>query len=233
MRFAITIFLASTALAQNPPGIDVATVKLNTSGGESGDRTIDPTRMRFLNMPLRVMLRNAYGVRNDQIVGLPGWIDTLRWDVEATTTAPATQRQMFDLLQGLLAERLKMQVHRETRDVPKYRLSLAKGGLKMADSTGDDGQPYSRTGPGQYEGRKIGMSQFCTQLIGMLGQPIDDATGLTGKYNFKLEWAATPKQEETRPSIFTAIQELGLRLESIKGPIEVLVIDHVEKPVIE
>ncbi len=233
MRVAITIFLTSIALAQTPPAIDVATVKLNTSGAAGGDRSIDPTRMRWINMPLRLLLRTAYGVRNDQMIGLPGWVDTLRLDVEATTTAPATQRQMFDLLQGLLAERLKMQVHRETRDVPKYRLSIAKGGLKMADSSGDDGQPFSRTGPGHYEGRKIGMSQFCTQLIGMLGQPIDDATGLAGKYDFKLEWSPRDDPSDSRPSIYTAMQELGLKLESAKGPVQVLVIDHVEKPINE
>jgi uncharacterized protein (TIGR03435 family) len=164
---------------------------------------------------------------------MPNWVDSDRWDVEATTTTPATERQMFDLLQGLLAERFKLKVRRETRELPKYRLSIAKGGLKIKPfdetNSGNVRSPM-RNGSGLMEVHGATFLQFRNVLSGVLATPIEDETGITGKYEFKLEWAPIDNPDDPRPSIFTAMQNLGLKLDAIKGPVEVLVIDHVEKP---
>jgi uncharacterized protein (TIGR03435 family) len=235
MKAIASAVLVSSMLgfAQTPPAIEAARVKPNKSGDVAVDQQIDPTRMRWYNTTLSILIRGAYAIQNHQLIGMPDWVDSDRWDVEATTTAPASERQMFNLLQGLLAERLKLQVHWETRELPKYRLSIAKGGLKMKPfdekNFGAIRSPM-RNALGLMDVHGATFIQFRNVLSGVLGTPIEDETGLTGKYEFKLEWAPSDNPEDPRPSIFTAMQSLGLKLDAIKGPVEVLVIDHVEKP---
>src|SRR5579872_3795699 len=124
MKLAITILFATVTFAQSHPAIEAATVKLNSSGDPGVDQQIDPARIRLHNAPLRILIRAAFDIKNYQLIGLPGWADSDRWDVEAAATAPATERQLFDLLQGVLIERFKVQSHWETRELPQFRLSV-------------------------------------------------------------------------------------------------------------
>jgi len=145
------------------------------------------------------------------------------------------------MMQALLADRFKLALHRDTKELPVYALTIARGGPKLSASGGEF--PRMRIGRGQIEAQKWTMAKFASDLARQLGRPVIDRTELAGTYDFKLEWtpdesqpgSAEPGGERTisvvGPSIFTALQEqLGLRLESTKGPVEILVVDHVEKP---
>jgi uncharacterized protein (TIGR03435 family) len=149
------------------------------------------------------------------------------------------------MLQSLLAERFKLVVHRETRQQQVYDLVIDKGGTKMKDSNVAPGQQQGlRGGRGEITGMAAPVPLLINFLSQQLGRSVIDKTGLTGKYDFALKWtpdpgaAAGPKAGDTAPpvdvsgpSIFTALQtDLGLKLQSGKGPVEMLVIDSVEKP---
>ena len=144
-------------------------------------------------------------------------------------------------LQSLLAERFKLSLHRETREQPLYALVVGKSGTKFQRANGNFGG--LRIGRTQLTGSGATLEMLTTALANQLGRPVLDRTGLEGTFDFKLEWAAQagasplpggdalPPADANGPSIFTALQEqLGLKLESTKGSVEVLVIDHVERP---
>ena len=136
--------------------------------------------------------------------------------------------------QKLMEERFALKYHRETKTLPVYSLTVAKTGMKMTEHTGADGPSTTF----RNQSGKLTLSargQSTAQLTLLLGQRLDrsviDNTGLTGEYDLSLEWAADEAADSSLPSIFTALQEqVGLRLESTKGPVEVIVIDHVERP---
>jgi uncharacterized protein (TIGR03435 family) len=155
------------------------------------------------------------------------------------------------MLQALLADRFKLRVHTETRDVSSYALVVAKSGANLEESVSDDKSGLAG-GPGLIRANGIrmsGLDGFAEALSTNLGQPVTDETGLTGRYRFSLRWTPgqadtngifgmLPPEERSRvagdpngPSIFTALEEqLGLRLLSRKVPSTVIVIDHAEKP---
>ena len=237
--------LLCVVLAQDAPThFDVATVRPSNAEGRGMNNLRDPVQATWTNMPLKVILTQAYRVQSDTIIGGPAWITTDRWDIIAKTEKPATRMQQWDMLKPLLAERFKLQVHTETRQLPEYELVLAKGGPKLHESTAAEleaNQPSTRIGRGLIDAHGIPAAEFAGFLRSEVGgRPVIDKTGLTGKYDFKVQWVPDERQpngggdapppESTGPSIFSALQELGLKLESIKGPVEVLVIDHVEKP---
>lgn len=250
------------------------------------------------NFPLMLLVQQAYGVNKDRISGAPDWLNAERFDIEAKMDGAAaeelkklspedlrnTRRQM---LQALLADRFKLTLHKETKDLPVYNLVIAKGGLKLQESKPDEatskgdkakdgtpdgkkpgaspGGPLSvgvgvpngaspavgksvsvgsgggnsisfggRGGNRSMSGRGVTMESLTGTLSNATGRPVLDKTGLTGKYDYKLEDApedSSADADPTGPSIFTAVQEqLGLKLESAKGPVAIFVIDHVERP---
>jgi uncharacterized protein (TIGR03435 family) len=160
------------------------------------------------------------------------------------------------MLQPVLAERFQLKVHRETRDLPVYELFVAKGGPKFHEAKAGDTYPNGIKGPDGHSGpglmwlqdgrltcQAVGMVELTRILSQRLGHNVLDKTGLTGKYDLAMQWPPPEDRpggmfdggenaaESTGPSIFTVIQEqLGLKLESHKAPVEVLVIDHVEAP---
>jgi uncharacterized protein (TIGR03435 family) len=241
----VIVLLTCAALAQTPPAsFEVATVKLNKSGDRAMGNHFDPERGTWTNTPLRVLITNAYRVQSDQLLGGPDWIRSERWDIEAKTEGATTTQQKFRMLQPLLEDRFKLKVHRETREMPEYRLVIAKRGSKLREFKKEDGdtrQMGTRIGRGLIDAHGTEFNELTFFLRSELGRPVVDATGLTGKYDFKLDWVPdesqpnsggdAPPPDATGASIFAAIQEqLGLKLEAMKGPVEVLVIDHVEKP---
>jgi uncharacterized protein (TIGR03435 family) len=239
------VLLTCAALAQSPqPAFEVATVKLNKSGARGIGNHFDPERATWTNISLRVLITNAHRIQSDQLMGGPDWIRSERWDIEAKTEGPTTTDQKFQMLQPLLEDRFKLQAHRETREMPEYRLVIAKGGSKLREyrkGEGDSRQEGTRIGRGLIDGHGAEFNSLVFFLRSETGRPVVDATGLSGKFDFKLEWVPdesqpnsggdAPPPDASGASIFAAIQEqLGLKLETMKGPVEVLVIDHVEKP---
>lgn len=190
-----------------------------------------------------------------RIVGGPSWIATERYDIEARTNTTANVDQMRVMMQTLLADRLKLALHRETRDLPIYELRVAKSGFKLqrlgpagclpfdpakpviaAGKTPMDYCGTSGAGRGTLDGSSMTMAELARLLGGVVGRNVADHTGITGQFRIHLEFAddlSTPSPDSgaSRPSIFTALEEqLGLRLDSSKGLVDMLVIDRVERP---
>ncbi len=187
------------------------------------------------NVSPKLLLVRGFGVVPAQIEG-PEWLDADRYDVtaKADTSKELSPDELRPMLLKLLEERFALRYHRETKTLPVYSLTVAKTGMKMAEHTAADGpstQFRNQSGKLILTARK----QSTAHLTLLLGQRLDraviDNTGLTGEYDLTLEWAADETADSSVPSIFTALQEqLGLKLESTRGPVEVVVIDHVERP---
>jgi uncharacterized protein (TIGR03435 family) len=305
-----TLTFEVASIKPAPPPVPDGRGRIMIAGPSGGPGTKDPGRIHYPFMSLKNLLMSAYDVKNFQISG-PPWLDTERFDITATMPPETTKEQFRVMLQNLLAERFKLTIHRETKDLPMYSLLVAKGGPKMTESAppappkeGDDAPPppppsrpkigadgfpelpaaitgragiFNMMMPGR--GRMIGSQQtmhdLADRLSGQLSRPVTDETELAKKYDFTLTYsteglsmmgpmgpmpppggggggvavavagpaggggggaggggtpAASQPEAEAPPDIFHAIQaQLGLRLESKKGPVELIVIDHMEK----
>jgi uncharacterized protein (TIGR03435 family) len=240
------------------PKFEVTSVKPNTRGGPGMTIRLSPNgRLDVEDITVRQLIRIAYGILDSQISGGPGWIDSDHFDVSAKAENNVTFEQMRPMLQSLLSDRFQLTVKNNTKELPVYALVVAKGGIKFAQSGPEscvtprpdapipDGKPPVFCGAiqmrrGKLDASGISMTQMVRVLtdFGNLGRPVVDNTGLTGKFDIHLEFAPDeaaageppPPVDPAIPAIFTALQQqLGLRLESAKGPVEVLVIEHVER----
>jgi uncharacterized protein (TIGR03435 family) len=184
------------------------------------------------------LLRNAYAVQEFQIAGFPEWASQARFDIDAKLPAGAKATDWPLALQALLSERFKLVVHREPRQGPVYNLVVAKDGPKLTagePSRCGTGSCFDAT-PTEIVATSVTMPAFAARLSRSIGTHVVDTTSLKGIYDFKLTWLADDqfvgRGASANPTIFTAIQEqLGLRLQSARGPVDTLVIDRVEKPV--
>jgi uncharacterized protein (TIGR03435 family) len=179
------------------------------------------------SVPLKVLLVEAYGVQPFQFSGGPKWIDEDCWAIQATAQGIQGQlsiAQQAPMLRALLEERFQLKIRRETREMPVFALVVAKSGSKLKPHPADSTEMEMRTLRGSWSLKNVDLAFLANRLSRELGKTVIDRTDLKGTYDFKLDWA---REDE---SIFTAIQEqLGLKLESAKGPVEFLVIDHVDK----
>jgi len=201
---------------------------------------------------LMSLIAQAYDVRGFQIVGGTGWMNDDKYTIvtkdeaknptgsELSAMNDAQRQQAQDRLmakvRAMLADRFQLKIHRETKEMPVYDLTIAKSGVKMQvapeDGNNDVGLNSSRTNEAKtgVQGKNLPMDVLARFLSNQVGRTVVDRTGLTAHYNFKLVYSAD-MGDTTGPSIFTAVQEqLGLKLESGKGPVEVVVIDRAEKP---
>lgn len=265
-------------------------------GPQGGPGTGDPGRLTYKFSTIRDLIMDAYGVKHSQIEGGASWLDTERFDIVAKVPSGATKEQVKVMLQNLLAERFKLALRRETKDLSIYALVVDAKGAKLKESSVPDAAPgigseaLSTPHQSGLRGMKLGtdgcpetppmaaagragtfmmmtpggecmissgvtMDELAAQLSNRFDRPVVDETGLKGKYDFRLHYDASdmpagrggPKDAlepgppvsdaanrdsagGPSPSIFAALQEqLGLRLEARKGPVELLVIDHVLK----
>jgi bla regulator protein blaR1 len=228
------------AAAQTRRTFEVASVKANNSGPGQGSAMLflPGGGFRRTNASLKQLVMTAYDLQNFQISGATGWIDSDRYDVEAKAAANTnpSREDVLSMVQSLLTDRFKLRIHRETKEETQFVLQVARTGLKIKPAADPAGGVR-----GGANGRIIGkrtMPQLAQLLSGIVGRRVDDETGLTGIYEFTLEFLpestgfdAPAPANPNAPSLFTALQEqLGLRLESRRGPVEVLVIDSAEKP---
>jgi uncharacterized protein (TIGR03435 family) len=196
----------------------------------------------MVNRTVRAMLLFAYGLHKTQIVGGPSWIATERWDVQGVPDVPGHPnfKQAQILTRKLLEERFGLKVHKETKEMAVYAISVAKGGEKLARSVGDpngssDENENSNGSQVTMKMTNMSMGEFAPDLAFFLDRPAVDQTGLTGRYDFLLKWTAdesrSPTDGTAPPGLFTAIQQqIGLKLEPVKAPVDVLVVDQVERP---
>ena len=237
------------AQQQPRPSFEVASVKPADPNSRPGGVEFGLGRFSATNYPLYKLIGWAYDARDHQISGGPNWLASTNFSIEAKLDSAipippglAGSQPVRLMLQSLLAERFKLAVHKETREEQVYELVPDKGGSKLKEVT-VPGQ--LRMGRGELTGKGAPVLFLVNQLSQQLGRSVVDKTGLTGRYDFTLKWTpdpgglavvhdgpnAPPPADPAGPSIFTAVQEdLGLRLQSTRGPVEVFVIDHVEKP---
>ena len=273
--FAIPAFLSGPSLtAQAPAGqaFEVASVKPNKSGDGRVMLGLQPGgRFTATNIPLRMLVRQAFNVQDFQIVGGPDWMQSDRFDVIAKAPeGEFTAEQMRPMLRALLAERFKLASHSETRDMAVYALMKARPDGKLGPNLtpaavdcaavmrGRRGgpppappQPGQKMecgfmiGPGRMNAGGMPMANLAQSLSPMVGRIVLDKTELPGNYDFELTYSpeglaigppllngGPAPVDPNSPTIFTALQEqLGLKLDSQKGPVDVVAIDHVEPPV--
>jgi uncharacterized protein (TIGR03435 family) len=265
---ATAIVSLYAATQEAPPAFEVASIKRNIGGEHINYRRPFPT-LHVEGSTLKDLVISAYQVHDFQVTGGPVWIDSDLYNIDAKAEAhPVANQQFVTLqrrrLQTLLRDRFHLTIHRETKELPVYELTVAKGGPKLQPSncvqrvTGDTAIAPGKTqsdycgatgiGRSRIQGRGVSMAFLSDILSGLLSRTVVDKTGLKGEFQIQLTYtpvapsvpspdaappgradgAATP---DRGPDIFTAVQEqLGLKLQSGKGPVEVLVIDHVERP---
>jgi uncharacterized protein (TIGR03435 family) len=234
------------------PVFDVVSIKPNKSG--SGNVTTNTSGDSFsaTNVSLKMLLEDAYGIKQDLIYGLTGWANSDRFDIRAKIVEPdlallrkLTPKQRRAMLQTLLIDRFQLKVHIETKALPVYEMVVAKDGPKFKSSLSEgspDDKSLNGVGRGgmmvqntELTGHAIALTSLADVLANQLHRTVIDKTGLTGQYDLLLKWTADDgtdaSPDSSTPSIFTALQEqLGLRLQSSRGPVDTLVVDHVEMP---
>src|SRR5579863_10277682 len=242
MKTLLVIIAAAISCQAQSPAFEVASVRLNQAAG--GRIRRDPGRLDITGMTLRAMLRYAYDVRDIQISGGPAWLDSDHWDIAATAGREVTDDERKKMLQALLRERFKMTIHRESKELPVYALVVAKNGSKLKPNTEGNQERVmlnAKAGLFTMMGEDVTAPKIAEVLFGQVKRIVIDRTGIEGSFDFKLEWVpdaanmpsingAKMEPSVEGPSIFTAVQEqLGLKLEATKGPVEILVIDRAEK----
>jgi uncharacterized protein (TIGR03435 family) len=216
---------------------EVAVIRPSNADPRSSGINTGNGRLNAVNVTLERCIMGAYAVGPNQIFGGPDWLDSERFDITARAEQPLGDRALMTLLQSLLAERFKLTLHREAKPIEAYVLEVGKNGPKLEKGDGQGAKTSS--GRGDIVATNATMDRFAEILSRQMDLPVVNRTGLDGVFNVKLQW--TPENARLAkaadsvaldgPSIFTAIQEqLGLRLHAEKVPVEVLVIDHAEKP---
>jgi uncharacterized protein (TIGR03435 family) len=263
MRHAVVaLWLLAAQPAVQKPSFEVATIKRNVSGDPGGGGGFRLGRFQITNVDVEMLLRIAYRqgpqLLPSQIVGGPEWMRSDFYDITATVgpdlaaKPPAELLTMQPLLlQSLLEDRFKLKVHRETRELQRYALVLARKDTSLGpqlrrsqiDCSVDFTKCSVRAGAGTFTSGSAVIVALANYLASAVVQTVVvDRTGLEGRYEIALEWApdrsplplngdATPAVPSDKPSIFAALQEqLGLKLEPERGPVDVVVIDHIERP---
>ena len=237
-------------LAPPQPTYDAVTVKVNNSLARNTSTNMDDTTFRAENVTLKHLLVNAYGIREGLMFDLPGWAASVRFDIYAKVSDPdlktlhsLSKEQRQAMITAMLVDRFHLKVHTESKTLPVYELVVAKDGPKLTASAvpppdAANPDPFGKMDVHNTDISATGVT--LSQLAGNLSFPLDrtviDKTGLTGRYDFRLRWtadtvAADSAVADAPPNLFMAIQEqLGLKLQPAKGPVETLVIDHVEQP---
>ena len=266
LTIAVLCALPGAGVAQQPAPpqpsrFEVASVRRNTSGSGSMSMGRQPGGLfKAVNAPLLNLIRTAFGLPDRDLVGVPAWAASERYDVTARAPGEIDAKAERSMLQALLRERFKLVAHFEKRDMPVYDLVVARGdgrlGPLLRRSTLDcspEGRANTPSGGAGGAGQGTGplnrpacgsmtvnssliaggvtVAELASTISRRVDRPVIDRTGLNGFYDVDLTWAPTTiTPDDTKPSIFTAVQEqLGLRLERSRGPIEVLVIDSVDR----
>ena len=261
--FAMTWLLAgaSAQTATPPMKFEVASIKpadphfTGVSASRDAGEGLD-----VRNISVRNLITLAYGLRDFQLKGGPSWTDSESYDViakapgdnagravDAAEESMSQRKTRFERvrerLRSLLADRFGLVVHRESRDQPVYLLTIAKNGAKLVAVPSPNGPPRKEEGRGRSQGFAVPLEMLVATLSNATHLTVIDKTGLTGRFDYKLNWdpastflsanpdAPPPAPDTSAPTLFAAVQEqLGLRLEPGKAPTEVVIVDHVEHP---
>jgi uncharacterized protein (TIGR03435 family) len=226
------VSIALSAQSGQAPSFEVASVRQAAPSEAHGGRaSASGERVSYVNTTLANLLYRAYQVQFYQIDG-PSWIRTERYDVVAKAPDNTPKDQIPPMLQALLADRFQLKVHRETRDLPIYALIFVKESPKLEKVESEATGGVDLAADGRRRFLRTSMEQLVLYLTSMSGRPVLDKTNLAGAYNFPLELSMeevgginASANATQRPSIFTSVEELGLKLESRKAPVEMIVVD--------
>jgi uncharacterized protein (TIGR03435 family) len=238
---AVLLFLSAVgAMAQpKPAAFEVASIRAGQPGRESIE--FGPASLTMRSVRLDGAVRWAYGLQDPQVVG-PEWMRDAWFDIFAKSAGEVKVGELREMLLTLLAERFKLAVHRDSKEMTALVLSVAKNGHKL-QTVDQEGSPSFQTGKLNLTGRGATIGQLCEFIARELHDPVIDQTGLTGRYNYFLDiepyfteesrnaaGSNGGKPPDAHAIIAVAMQkELGLKVESKKVPVEVIVVDHAEK----
>jgi uncharacterized protein (TIGR03435 family) len=236
--------------ADADPEFDACSIKPSPAAQQGRGLTVRGREIVTINTPVSFLMTFVYGVSAKQIVGAPAWLDSENYDLNGKPAQDGmpNQKQMKIMIQKLLADRFQLKFHREKKELSVYAIQVGKGGLKMtksqADPTGLPGLGFS--GLGKMNAFNATMADLANLFqTAVLDLPVVDQTGLDGHYDFALNWTADETQfagmgirvpppsdkPDAPPPLGTAmLEQLGLKLATTKAPVEVIVIDKVEKP---
>jgi uncharacterized protein (TIGR03435 family) len=243
MRYLLLAAASLCACAQSnsPPAFDAASVKPNTSAGGHASSHIRTANVQITNRSLRFVIAMAYGIKEYQVQG-PAWLAAERFDIVAKAPFGTPDAQLPLMMRTLLAERFKLETHREAKEFPVYGLVAPKGKFKLKPvEPGDSGRDTEHNNMGgTLTATKTSMDRLAQWLSNEVDRPVVDMTGIDGVYDFTLKFSveknetADANKGPQYPIVPLAIQEqLGLHLEKRTAPIEVLVIDRAEKSPVE
>jgi uncharacterized protein (TIGR03435 family) len=237
--------LTSLSFGQTPssPKFEVASVKIGNSGRgamRGGPGTSSPERINYSGVTLMMLITRVYGVNRIQVSG-PGWLSEERYEVMANVPPGTTTEGVNLMVQNLLAERFNLRLHHETKEVPMYQLIVVKGGLRLKESTAirrlPNGQVASKIGTGPIDGGRqrlratsTSMALLASVVQDELGIIVKDETGLTGYYDFEVEFVSGAGDASTPgpvPLLSSALEDLGLKLQKTTGPMDIVVVDSV------
>ena len=231
------------AQAPSPLAFEVASIKPSEPGATGGGiRPLLGGRTYIArNVPVRLMIKLMYKITDSQISGGPDWMNAALFDIEARAPRASNIDDLHEMFKNLLAERFGLRFHNETRELPLFALTVDKSGsrMKISESNKEFEIPIQPVARGKITGERVPMPYFAWFLSQQLNQPVVDKTGLDRFYDFQLEWRpeapvgvdAPSGDTSDAPDFFTALrQELGLKLEKQKGPVQVMMIDHLDKP---
>jgi len=239
---------ASVALAQSPspaPGatlaFEVATVKPSDATSTSAIRSLPGGRFVTTSTSLRLLITWAYDITDERLVCAPVWLESARYDIVAKAPSEHLAHGQLQLMvQALLADRFNLRIHWEHRELPLYRLEMDAGGPKvhvLDTGTAVSQDPFRMAEYGRLSGTHVTTGMLAKVLSGQLGRYVEDNTGFSSVFDFTLVWrpddapaAEAPGDDDVRPAIFTAIREqMGFKLVPAKGPVAVIVVDHIDQ----
>src|ERR1700679_89065 len=240
MKHILILLAVAGGLCAQAQEFDAASIKVSKAGGGRGSMNSDSGRITYTNVTLRDCLMAAYDAKDYQISG-PAWLPTERYDIVATANGAASDDAMKLMLRKLLNDRFQMTVHREKKELPVYALVVGKNGTKLMHESENPGKSRTQMSGGSVVFTSITIAELVDYMSHMrsaeMDRPVVDNTGLKGKYDFTV--TLFPTQEEMMAalnkgdfgsSIFTLIQEqLGLKLEPQKLPLDMVVVDKAEK----
>jgi uncharacterized protein (TIGR03435 family) len=255
---AVALMAGGIAWGQTaaPHRFEVASIKAAApccAAGQWRESKAGDDRIDFRYVTLRYCIAFAYGVKEYRISG-PAWLGELRYDLVAKAPEGTRHEQLPEMMRALLAERFKLELHHEQKEFSVYALLLGKNGPKLKESPAEPGGPEGASfgmssagrGAGRLEAKHADMTALANTLPRLVGRPVVDQTGLTGRYDFDLEFLpedvkgiVMPPSADAVPaaelgvSIFTSIQRVGLRLDAQKVPLDSIVVDRAERTATE
>jgi uncharacterized protein (TIGR03435 family) len=249
MRYALPWLLFGALEWAQSPTFEAAAIKVSEAGRRGGGLRIDPARIKVINSSLKFCVQVAWNVKDFQVAGASGWMDSDHYDIDAVAAKPFSREELRVMLQALLQDRFGLVVHTETQEKGGYALVVAKNGPKLPAPQDDPSVMFSRTANGDrtLAAKSLTMKGFADALTSALGGVVVDQTGIEGKYDVSFQWTRDPASEMATlksgepappppdaipgPGIFTVLQnKLGLKLESRKVPMEVIVIERASRP---